>query len=82
MTVPPEPNTDDAPRSMFSPAFWAMMVLCLLCVVAGAAFVLFAPMLAPSKPPATATPLAPALRPAKEAPISGAPINPGRPGPP
>jgi len=49
-------------RRLFSVGFWAMMALCLLCVLAGAAVVAFGPMFtgrgAPSAPPAPAQPAA------------------------
>ncbi|HEX7761797.1 MAG TPA: hypothetical protein VF459_19980, partial [Caulobacteraceae bacterium] len=60
MTALPDPS-DLAPsqdpaaygrRRMFSVGFWAMISLCLLCILAGAAVVGFAPMLTGAAPPA------------------------------
>ncbi|HWA62556.1 MAG TPA: hypothetical protein VG939_14330, partial [Caulobacteraceae bacterium] len=75
MTALPDPSDDLAPsrdpadygrRRMFSNAFWAMMVLCLLCVLGGVAVVVLAPRLlhkpaatAPTAPPAAAAPVRP-----------------------
>ena len=66
MTALPDPS-DLAPsrdpaayarRRLFSVGFWAMMALCLGCVLAGAALVKFAPMFAGPPPHAAATPAA------------------------
>ncbi len=60
MTALPDPS-DLAPsqdpaaygrRRMFSVGFWAMMALCVLCILAGAAVVKFAPMFVGAEPAA------------------------------
>ncbi|MBS0411782.1 MAG: hypothetical protein JSR86_17830, partial [Proteobacteria bacterium] len=57
--APAEPER----RRLFSVGFWAMMALCLLCVLAGAAMVAFGPMFTghgstPSPSPPAASPAA------------------------
>jgi nitrate reductase NapE component len=44
MIEPPPPHEPEPPRRRVSVAVWAMMALCLLCVLAGAAVVAFGPM--------------------------------------
>jgi hypothetical protein len=68
--APPDLTPGRAPpqgRRLFSVGFWAMMALCLLCVLAGAAVVAFGPMFtgpgftghgAPAAPPPSVTPAA------------------------
>ncbi len=81
MTALPDPS-DLAPsrdpaaygrRRLFSVGFWAMMALCLLCVLAGAALVKFAPMFAPAPPHAAATPAPPGPAPAAGQPSAATP---------
>ena len=92
MTALPDPS-DLAPgrdpaaygrRRLFSVGFWAMMALCLLCVLAGAALVKFAPMFAgpaphvSAKPAATTAPPSPASTAGQPAPSAQAPTQPGQ----
>ena len=85
MTALPDPS-DLAPsrdpaaygrRRLFSVGFWAMMALCLSCVLAGAALVKFAPMFAAPAPHAPATPAA-AAAPPGPAPNAGQPSAPAQ----
>src|SRR3954471_13503943 len=77
----PRAPADDRPKPLMSLGFWAMMALCVLCVLAGAAIVLLAPKLlagrpepraeAPSEPvPVAAAPVTVPAEPAPEAPAS------------
>ncbi len=69
---------------VLSPTFWAMMGLCVLCILAGMAIVSFAPRLWPSRTAPTASPSAAAVEPAEnaappaEAPANAAPAAPGQ----
>ena len=86
MSAPPDPVELSAPRDpadygrprLMGPSFWAMMALCVLCVIAGASVVAFGPKLFPAKPhpaaeapaPRDDVPARPAAEPLADAPAS------------
>jgi hypothetical protein len=74
MTDPTEPGAprdpaDYRPKPLMSLGFWAMMALCVLCVLAGAAIVLLAPKLLPARPEARAD-----AAPVEPVPLAAAPV--------
>lgn len=79
MTQAPEPPDLSAPkdpaeyraRPLLGPSFWALIALCVLCVLAGAAVAVLAPRFFP-KPPAQPVAVAP---PTDPAPVVGAPVS-------
>ena len=86
MSAPPDPVELTAPRDpaaygrtrLMGPSFWAMMALCVLCVIAGASVVAFGPKLFPARPhpaaeapvPRDEAPARPAAEPVAEGPSS------------
>ncbi len=70
MTRPPDPQDDDRPRTGLGVVFWASILFCFACVLAGAAVAWLGPTWFPPRPaPAASSPSPPGLasppRPAK-----------------